>query len=143
MAQAKTGDTVKVHFNGFLDDGTLFGSSRGNEPVEFTIGDGKIIRGLENAVIGMEEGDKKTVTAPPEDAFGLHKEKLITTVNKLTISSDVELEVGKTLIFRGGQDQNVRATVKDVTENEVTLDANHPLAGKELTLEVELLEVAR
>jgi peptidylprolyl isomerase len=142
MAQAKTGDTVKVHFNGFLEDGTLFGSSRASEPVEFTIGQGKIISGLENAIIGMEEGDKKTVTAPPEDAFGLHQEELVTTVNKLTISSDVELEVGKTLIFRGGQNQNVQATVRDVTENEVTLDANHPLAGKELTLEVELLEVA-
>ena len=143
MAQAKTGDTARVHYNGFLDDGTLFGSSPRDKPVEFTIGEGKIIRGLENAVIGMEEGDKKTVTAPPEDAFGLHKEKLITTVNKLTLSPDVELEVGKTLIIRGGEDRNVRATVKDVTGNEVTLDANHPLAGKELTLEVELLEVAR
>ena len=143
MAQARTGDTVKVHYNGFLDDGTLFGSSRRDKPVEFTIGEGKIIRGLENAVIGMEERDKKTVTVPPEDAFGLYNEKLVTTVNKSNIPPDVEPEVGKTLIFRGGQDQNVRATVKDVTENEVTLDANHPLAGKELTLEVELLEVAR
>ena len=143
MAQAKTGDAVKVHFNGFLGDGTLFGSSRGNEPIELTIGEGKLIPGFESAVIDMEEGDKKTVTIPPEDAFGLYRKNLVTTVNKSKIGSDVEPEVGKTLIFRGGEDQNVTATVRDVTENEVTLDANHPLAGKELTLEIELLEVGR
>lgn len=143
MAQARTGDTVKVHYKGFLDDGTLFGSSRRDKPVEFTIGEGKIIRGLEIAVIGMEERDKKTVTVPPEDAFGLHSEKLVITVNKSNIPPDVEPEVGKTLIFRGDEDQNLRATVKDVTEDEVTLDTNHPLAGKELKIEIELLEIAK
>ena len=142
MEKAREGHTVKVHYNGFLDDGTLFGSSRGDKPVEFTIGEGKIIRGLENAVTGMAEGDKMTVTVHPEDAFGLYSESLVTAVNKSKIPSDVEPKVGKTLIFRGGEDQNVRATVKDVTENEVTLDANHPLAGKELKIEVELLEIA-
>jgi peptidylprolyl isomerase len=142
MAQAKRGDTVKVHYNGFLDDGTLFGSSFGNEPVELTIGEGKLIRGFESAVIDMEEGDKKTVTIPPEDAFGLYSEKLVTIVNKSSISSDVEPKVGKTLIVRRGEDRNFRATVKDVTENEVKLDANHPLAGKELKIEIELLEIA-
>ena len=143
MAQAKTGDEVKVHFNGFLEDGTLFGSSLGNEPIELTIGEGKLIPGFESAVIDMEEGDKKTVTIPPEDAFGLYRENLVTIVNKSKIASDVEPEVGKTLIFRGGEDRNLTATVKEVTKNKVTLDANHPLAGKELTLEIELLEVGR
>ena len=143
MAQAKTGDAVKVHYNGFLEDGTLFGSSRGNEPIELTIGEGKLIPGFESAVIDMEEGDKKTVTIPPEDAFGLYRENLVTIVHKSKIPSDVEPEVGKTLLFRGGEDRNVTATVKEVTENEVILDANHSLAGKELTLEIELLEVGR
>ncbi len=142
MVQAKTGDTVSIHYNGFLDDGTLFGSSRGEKPVKFTVGEGKMIRGLENAVIGMEKGDKRSLTIPPEDAFGLYSEKLVTTVNKSSIPSDVKPEVGKTLIFRGGGDQNVRAMVKDVTEKEITIDANHSLAGKELTIEIELLEIA-
>ena len=91
----------------------------------------------------MEEGNKKTVTIPPEDAFGSYRENFVTIVHKSKIPSDIEVEVGKTLLFRGGEEPNVRAIVKDVTENEVILDANHPLAGKELTLEVELLEVGR
>jgi peptidylprolyl isomerase len=141
MAQAKTGDTVKVHYNGFLDDGTIFGSSRGHDPLEFTLGEGAVIPGFENAVIDMEEGDQKTITIPPEDAFGVYRENLATTINKSKIPSDVELEVGKTLLFRGGEDANVSATVKEVTGNEVTLDANHPLAGKELVVDIELLEI--
>jgi peptidylprolyl isomerase len=141
VAQAKTGDTVKVHYNGFLDDGTLFGSSRGHDPLELTIGEGKVIPGFENAVIDMEEGGQKTVTIPPEDAFGVYRENLVTTINKSKIPSDVELEVGKTLLFRGGEDPNVSATVKELTGNEVTLDANHPLAGKELVVDIELLEI--
>jgi len=143
MAQARTGHTVKIHYNGFLDDGTLFGSSRGDKPVEFTIGEGKIIRGLENAVIDMEEGDQKTVTIPPEDGFGRYKEDLVETISKSRLPSHIETKVGKVLVFRADEENNVRATVKDVTENEVTLDANHPLAGKELKLEIELLEIAK
>ncbi len=143
MAQAKTGDTVKIHYNGFLDDGTLFGSSRGNKPVEFTIGEGKLIPGFESAVIGMEEGDEKTVAIHPEDGFGRYKEDLVKTISKSRLPSHIETKVGKVLVFRPDEVNNVRVTVKDVTENEVTLDANHPLAGKELKLEIELLELAR
>ena len=141
MSQAKDGDAVKIHFSGFLDDGTLFGSSRGETPVEFTIGAGEVIPGFENAVINMEEGDTKTVTIPPEDAFGRYKETLVRIISKSKLPSHIEPKVGKVLVLHGEAEKDVRATVKDVTEKEVTLDVNHPLAGKELKVEIELLEI--
>jgi peptidylprolyl isomerase len=141
MVQARSGDAVKIHYDGFLDDGTLFGSSRGQKPVEFTIGDGKLIPGFENAVIDMEEGDTKTVIIPPEDGFGKHKEDLVRAVSKSRIPSHIKAEVGKVLVFGVDDKDNVRATVKEVTESEVIIDANHPFAGKQLTFEIELLEI--
>jgi peptidylprolyl isomerase len=143
MAQASTGDTVQVHYNGFLGDGSLFGSSRGEKPVEFTIGEKKMIPGLEKAVINMEEGDKKTVTIPPEDAFGSRKKKLVTTISKSKLPAHVEPMVGKVLVFRSGEERNVTATVTDISEDTVTLDANHKLAGEDLTMEIELLEIVK
>jgi peptidylprolyl isomerase len=142
MTQAKNGDAVKIHFSGFLDDGTLFGSSRGEQPVEFTLGAGEVIPGFENAVINMEEGDTKTVTIPPEDAFGRYKEALVRTISKSKLPSHIEPQVGKVLVLQADAEKDVRATVKDVTEKEVTLDVNHPLAGKELKVEIELLEIS-
>jgi len=142
MIPARSGDAVKIHYNGFLDDGTLFGSSRGEKPVEFTIGEGKIIPGLESAVINMEEGDTKTVIIPPEDGFGEHNEDLVKAVSKSRIPSHIKTEVGKVLVFGVDDKDNVTATVKEVTENEVIIDANHPFAGKELTFEIELLEIS-
>jgi peptidylprolyl isomerase len=142
MTQAKNGDAVKIHFSGFLDDGTLFGSSRGEQPVEFTLGAGEVIPGFENAVINMEEGDTKTVTIAPEDAFGRYKEALVRTISKSKLPSHIEPQVGKVLVLQADAEKDVRATVKDVTEKEVTLDVNHPLAGKELKVEIELLEIS-
>jgi peptidylprolyl isomerase len=142
MGQAKSGDAVKIHYDGFLDDGTLFGSSRGEKPVEFTIGAGEVIPGFENAVINMEEGDTKTVTISPEDGFGRYKEALIKTISTSKLPSHIEPKVGKVLVLRADAENDVRATIRDVTEKEVTLDANHPLAGKELKVEIELLEIS-
>lgn len=142
MGQAKNGDAVKIHFSGFLDDGTLFGSSRGEKPVEFTIGAGEVIPGFENAVINMEEGDTKTVTISPEDGFGRYKEALVKTISTSKLPSNIEPKVGKVLVLRADAENDVRATIRDVTEKEVTLDANHPLAGKELKVEIELLEIS-
>lgn len=142
MGQAKSGDAVKIHYDGFLDDGTLFGSSRGEKPVEFTIGAGEVIPGFENAVINMEEGDTKTVTISPEDGFGRYKEALIKTISTSKLPSNIEPKVGKVLVLRADAENDVRATIRDVTEKEVTLDANHPLAGKELKVEIELLEIS-
>jgi peptidylprolyl isomerase len=141
MVHAKSGDAVRVHYNGFLDDGTLFGSSRGEKPVEFTIGEEKLIPGFESAVIDMEEGDTKTVIIPPEDGFGKHREDLVKAVSKSRIPSHIKTEVGKVLVFRVDDNDNVKATVREVTENEVIIDANHPFAGEELTFEIELLEI--
>ena len=142
MGQAKSGDAVKIHYDGFLGDGTLFGSSRGEKPVEFTIGAGEVIPGFENAVINMEEGDTKTVTISPEDGFGRYKEALIKTISTSKLPSHIEPKVGKVLVLRADAENDVRATIRDVTEKEVTLDANHPLAGKELKVEIELLEIS-
>lgn len=142
MGQAKSGDAVKIHYDGFLDDGTLFGSSRGEKPVEFTIGAGEVIPGFENAVINMEEGDTKTVTISPEDGFGRYKEALIKTISTSKLPSNIEPKVGKVLVLRADAENDVRATIRDVTEKEVTLDVNHPLAGKELKVEIELLEIS-
>jgi peptidylprolyl isomerase len=142
MGQATSGDAVKIHYDGFLDDGTLFGSSRGEKPVEFTIGAGEVIPGFENAVINMEEGDTKTVTISPEDGFGRYKEALVKTISTSKLPSHIEPKVGKVLVLRADAENDVRATIRDVTEKEVTLDANHPLAGKELKVEIELLEIS-
>lgn len=142
MGKVKSGDAVKIHYDGFLDDGTLFGSSRGEKPVEFTIGAGEVIPGFENAVINMEEGDTKTVTISPEDGFGRYKEALIKTISTSKLPSHIEPKVGKVLVLRADAENDVRATIRDVTEKEVTLDANHPLAGKELKVEIELLEIS-
>jgi len=141
MAQASQGDTVRVHYKGFVKDGVMFGSSYRQEPVEFIVGHAKIIPGVEKAVVGMKEGDTKTVTISPEDGFGKYKEERITTVERSQISPDIELKVGKTLILSGYEGRDVNAVVTDISENEVTLDVNHPLAGKELEIEIELLEV--
>ena len=142
MGKVKSGDAVKIHYDGFLDDGTLFGSSRGEKPVEFTIGAGEVIPGFENAVINMEEGDTKTVTISPEDGFGRYKEALIKTISTSKLPSHIEPKVGKVLVLRADAENDVRATIRDVTEKEVTLDANHLLAGKELKVEIELLEIS-
>ena len=141
MVQAKSGDAVRVHYNGFLDDGTLFGSSRGEKPVEFTIGEGRLIPGFESAVIDMKEGDTKTVIIPPEVGFGKHREDLVKAVSRSRIPSHIKTEVGKVLFFGVDDNDNVKATVKEVTEDEVIIDANHPFAGEELTFEIELLEI--
>jgi FKBP-type peptidyl-prolyl cis-trans isomerase 2 len=143
MTQANTGDVVRVHYSGFLGDGTIFGTSRSDEPVEFTIGEKKMIPGFEKAVVGMKEGDKKCVTIPPEEAFGWRKERLVTTISKSKLPTHIEPKVGKILVFRSDREQNVTATVTDIGEDSVTLDANHKLAGEKLTIEIELLEIAK
>ena len=140
---AAPGHTVKVHYEGFLEDGTLFGSSRADEPVKFTIGDTTLIPAFERAVIGMGEGEKKTVSVGPQDAFGERKEELVRNVNKDELPSHIDPKVGKVLIIRADQGEDVRAEITDITEDSLTIDANHPLAGKEVTFEIELVEIEK
>ena len=142
MAQAKHGDTVKVHYTGKLEDGTVFDSSEDREPLEFTIGEGRIIPGFEQVVVGMSPGESKTEKIPADQAFGPYREELVLEVDRQQIPADVKLEVGKRLQFRHANGRATQALVTDVSESKVTVDANHPLARSDLIFNVQLLEIA-
>ena len=142
MAQAKQGDTVTVHYTGKLDDGTVFDSSVEREPLEFTLGEGLVIPGFENAVIGMNAGEKKTVDIASEEAYGPYSDELILSVNREQFPEDIQPEVGQSLQVQQPNGQPVVVTVAAVADEEVKLDANHPLAGKDLTFEIELTLVS-
>jgi len=141
MARAKYGDTVKVHYTGRLDDGTVFDTSADGEPLQFTIGSGQIIPGFEQAVVGMNPGESKTVKIPAEDAYGQRREDLIIEVEKSQLPEGLKPEVGLQLQSRQPDGRIVVLTIADITESHVTLDANHPLAGKDLTFEIQLVEI--
>jgi len=141
MARAKYGDTVKVHYTGRLDDGTVFDASINGEPLQFTIGSGQIIPGFEQAVVGMNPGESKTVKIPAEDAYGQRREDLIIEVEKSQLPEGLKPEVGLQLQSRQPDGRIVVLTIADITESHVTLDANHPLAGKDLTFEIQLVEI--
>jgi peptidylprolyl isomerase len=141
MAQAKTGDTVKVHYTGKLDDGTVFDTSADREPLQFTIGEGQIIPDFEQAIVGMNPGESKTVQIPSERAYGPHHEEMIMVVDRKEFPEDLEPRVDQRLQVRQPDGQEFAVTVTDVSESKVTLDGNHPLAGKDLTFDVELSEI--
>jgi len=141
MSQAQCGDTVKVHINVWLENGTNFVSSRDDEPLEFTIGKGEVISGFENAVIGMEVGDKKTVSIPPEDAFGQWYEEFVVDVAKNDFPEDISPVIGERLKIRMRGSDPIDVTVKDTSEDIVTLDGNHPLAGYTLTYNIQLISI--
>jgi peptidylprolyl isomerase len=141
MIVAKKGSTVKVHYTGTLEDGTQFDSSAGRDPLEFTVGGGNLIRGFDRAVLGMGVGESKTVKIPADDAYGSRREELVMTVKRKALPTDVDPTVGEELELQQGDEVFV-VRVTDVSEDDVTLDANHPLAGKTLIFEIELLEVA-
>ena len=138
--QAQIGDTVKVHYTGTLDDGTVFDSSLERDPLEFTIGEGKLIPGFEEAVIGMSEGESKTVEIPADKAYP-YNEELVFVVDRDQLQPDLQPEVGQQLQFQREDGQIVIFTVIDVSELSVTLDGNHPLAGEDLTFEIQLVEI--
>ena len=141
MTKAKTGDKVKVHFEGYLEDGTVFGSSMDDEPFEFAIGEKNMLPGFENAVIGMQKGDTKTITLPPEEAYGPHKKELVSVMERSGFPQEVQLEVGKRLRVRTQDGKYTVVTIKDFTEDSIVLDENDPLAGKALTFKIELVEI--
>jgi len=142
MTQAKTGDTVRIHYTGTLTDGTQFDSSAGRDPLEFTIGEGHIIPGLEREVEGMSVGDTKTVTVASGEAYGPHHPEAVHEVQREQIPDTIELEVGVELQASGQNGQVMRLRVIELGENTVKLDGNHPLAGQDLVFEVELVEIA-
>lgn len=137
---AKRGDTVRVHYTGTLQDGTQFDSSRGREPLEFTIGGGRVIAGFDAAVTGMEIGESRTVTIPAADAYGDRHEAMLLRVPRTQVPPGVDPQVGQQFeVGRGGD--AVPVTVREVTPEHVVLDANHPLAGEDLTFALELVSV--
>ncbi|WP_404406346.1 peptidylprolyl isomerase [Pelagibacterium halotolerans] len=141
MTQAKHGDTVRIHYTGRLTDGTEFDSSKDREPLEFQLGSGQIISGLDNQVQGMNEGESATVTIPADEAYGQHRPEGVQTVPRERIPEGVDVSPGARLQATGADGRAMTLTVVNSTEEEVTVDANHPLAGKDLVFDVELIEV--
>ena len=138
MVQAKLGDTVKVNYTGKLGDGTVFDSSVDRDPLQFSLGEGQVI---EEAVVGMSPGDSKSVTIPSEQAYGPYQDELVIVVDEKQMPSDLSVEVGQQLQMRHSSGQAVPVMVTHVTDDKVTLDANHPLAGKDLTFDIELVTI--
>ena len=141
MQQAKRGDTVHVHYKGTLDDGSVFDSSEGKDPISFTIGNGEVIDGFDNAIEGMNLGDKKTERFEPANAYGDRREDLVFSVPKDQIPEGTEIEIGDMLQIGFPDGSSSAVTVAAVEDESVTLDANHPLAGKALTFELELVRI--
>ena len=142
MSQAKSGDTVKIHYTGTLDDGSEFDSSAGREPLEFSLGAGQVIAGFDSAVDGMTVGDSKTVTMPAGEAYGERHEQMIQQVPKSALPDDMKPEVGMQLQSQDPDGQIINVVVSEVSDDTVTLDGNHPLAGQALTFAIELVEIA-
>jgi peptidylprolyl isomerase len=140
MQAANNGDTVRVHYTGKLDDGSVFDSSEGREPLEFRLGGGEVIPGFEQAVTGMAPGDERQVTIPADEAYGPRREELVLVVRRQELPEEMQPEVG--LQLQMSQDgQQFVVTISDVTEEDVVLDANHPLAGEDLTFELKLVDI--
>lgn len=141
MGEAKTGDTVRIHYTGTLSDGSTFDSSEGRDPLEFKLGTGQVIPGFDKAVTGMTVGDEQTVEIPADDAYGAHDPNGLQGFPRDQVPADIPLDIGTRLQLAGPQGQPIMVTVAEVTETEVILDANHPLAGKDLTFKIELVEI--
>ena len=141
MPTAKTNDTVKVHYTGTLKSGEQFDSSVGREPLQFTVGAGQMIPGFDAAVNGMELNEKKTVTIPADEAYGQKNDQLMQRVGRNQLPPDMKPEVGQKLVASGPEGQQTQVTVVEVTDQEIVVDANHPLAGQDLIFEIELVEI--
>ncbi len=141
MSQVKAGDTVRMTYVGTLDSGEMFDSSEGREPLEFVVGSGQVIKGLDAAIPGMAVGDKKDVNVPCAQAYGDVNPDARQAVPRDQIPAEIPCEVGTQLQMQTPQGQVVPVTVADVTETEVTLDANHPLAGQDLNFAIEIVGI--
>ena len=142
MSQVKANDTVKVHYTGKLADGQVFDSSveRG-EPIEFTMGQGQLIPGFEKGLIDMEVNEKKTINIPKEEAYGEPREELVQEVQKSQLPEEIKPEVGMGLVSKSPDGQEMNLVVKDVKEETIVVDGNHPLAGKDLVFDLEVVEI--
>jgi peptidylprolyl isomerase len=141
MSKAKDGDTVKVHYKGTLEDGTVFDTTAGRDPIEFKIGGGEILPGFEQAVVGMASGEKRHAEIAAKDAYGPHQPDRVIEVGRDKFPDEIQPEVGQRLQMVRDGGEALPVTVVEVGEESVTLDANHPLAGKDVTFEIELVEI--
>lgn len=142
MSEAKNGDTVKVHYTGTLEDGTIFDSSEEREPLQFTLGQGQLIKGFEEAVIGMSVGETKAVRILSDGAYGSYREELLLKFNKTDFPANIEPQEGLVINLMSPDGRSMLATIIEISGNAITLDANHPLAGKDLTFNIDLIEIA-
>jgi peptidylprolyl isomerase len=142
MAQAAVGDTVQLHYTGKLKDGTEFGTSRGQEPLQFKVGENTILPKLEMSVVGMAIGDTASVEIAAADGYGPRQPEAVETVDRSVLPAEVELVVGNQLQAQTQDGQTLVVTIIAVDDASVTLDGNHPLAGEDLTFEIELVEIA-
>jgi peptidylprolyl isomerase len=141
MQQVQSGDTVKVHYHGKLTDGTTFDSSEGREPLEFEVGSGMVIAGFDNGVTGMSVGEKKTIEIPVDEAYGAKQDDLLMEFPKTNFPADMVPEVGMQLNMSNGSGQNFPVVIREVKDEVVVLDANHPLSGEDLVFDLELVEI--
>ncbi|MCA1594386.1 MAG: peptidylprolyl isomerase [Acidobacteria bacterium] len=137
---AKNGDTVRVHYTGQLEDGEVFDTSKDGEPLEFTVGEGQVIPGFEEGVLGMQVGDTKRIEIEPDDAYGPRREQLVESVPREGMNLETEPQAGMNLVMQLPDGNQIPVAVTEVTDTHVTLDANHPLAGQKLIFDVELVE---
>jgi len=141
MSQAKSGDSVKIHYTGTLDDGSQFDSSEGREPLAFTLGGGQVIPGFDEAVDGMAVGEKKTVRIEAEKAYGERHPEMVQEVPKSALPADMEVEEGMPLQAQGPNGQVMNLVVTGISEETIVVDGNHPLAGQALTFSIELVSI--
>jgi FKBP-type peptidyl-prolyl cis-trans isomerase 2 len=141
MMQAKNGDIVKVHYTGKLIDGTEFDSSVERNPLQFTLGEGQLIPGFEQAVLGMNLGESKTVKIPADQAYGPHRDEMVMVVERDRFPAQISPEIGQQFEIRQSDDQAFVVVVTDVSTSSVTLDGNHPLAGEDLIFDIQLVEI--
>ena len=142
MSKAKRGDTVRVHYTGSFEDGTVFDSSSGSDPLEFTIGSGQVIPGVEEAVVGMTEGQEKRERIEPHRGYGGRRDELVFSVARDQLPPGSDVSVGDTLQVGFGDDKTADVQVTDLSDDTMTLDANHPLAGRTLLFDLQLVKIA-
>jgi len=141
VEQVKHGDTVKIHYTGKLEDGTIFDTSAKRDPLQFIIGAGQVVSGFEQAIVGMNPSESKTVKVPTDKAYGPHREEMVLVVDRNKIPKNLKLELGQELQIPQEDGQKTIVAVTNISESSVTLDANHPLAGKDLTFDIQLIEI--
>jgi peptidylprolyl isomerase len=141
MVKAKDGDVVRVHYTAKLEDGEIVDTTEEKEPWEFTLGEGNVISGFEEAVVGMNPGESKTVNVPSEKAYGPHRKERIVVIDREKFPKHITPEAGQHLRIPQQDGTTAMVTVSEVSESKVTIDGNHPLAGKDLVFDIELLEI--